>query len=144
MLASRLQGCGSSKGESGTTAGGPPQAQTQGDAEKDAAAAEIQKAAKVFKEKKEADAAEKRKDEAAAEIQGGAAAYLAKKREEKAKAEKDSQNEGGGMMGAIIGFFSGRDAAAAPAPATAAAPVAPAPAAAPEAAAPASAPAPAA
>lgn len=110
-------GCGGSKPEGSTgAAGSPPKGQPQGEAAKDAAAAEIQKAAKSFKDRKDKENEEKRKDDAAAEIQGGAAAYLKKKREEKGKAADEPAAEGGGIIGAIAGIFSQRE----PAPAAAA------------------------
>ena len=117
-------GCAGSKGEGATGAGNVPKAQGQSgsaaEKAKDEAAAEIQKAAKVFKEKKDAELAEKAKDTAAAEIQGSAALYLAKKREEREKAE--AAKGGGNIIDAVVGFFSGRPAPAPPAPPPAAAP----------------------
>ena len=50
-------------------------------------------------------------DAAAKEIQGSAANYLAKKR----AAAEESKAEEGGFIGAVVGFFSGRPAAPAPA-----------------------------
>jgi Skp family chaperone for outer membrane proteins len=79
-------GCGGSKGDSDGPDSNVPGKQGQGDleAERDAAAAEIQKAAQGYKAKKDAMQLEKAKDEAAAEIQKGAALYMAKKKEKDA------------------------------------------------------------
>lgn len=126
------QGCGGSKPEDGSSgAGGVPKAQEQGDAAKDAAAAEIQAAAADFMKAKKADDTKKAQDEAAADIQGAAASYLAKKRA--AEAPAPAADSGGGILGGLLGMFSQRDPpsaapAAAPAPAPALASVAEAPA----------------
>ena len=77
-------GCGGSKGADDGPETNVPEKQGQLEAEKDAAAAEIQKAALGYKAKKDQQNLEKAKDEAAAEIQKGAALYMAKKKEKEA------------------------------------------------------------
>ena len=112
------QGCAGSTPQDGTTAGGPPGKQKQGaDAEKDAAAAEIQAAAASFMAAKKEETRKKEQDEAAADIQGAAASYLSRKR----AAEAPAPAEDGGFLGGLMGMFSNRPAApAAPTPAPAA------------------------
>jgi hypothetical protein len=84
-------GCGGSKEEGGASdAGSPPAKQAQKkqatQAELDAAAGEIQKAALGFKQRSE-EAKQKEMDAAAADIQKSAAAYLQQKKEKDAAAK---------------------------------------------------------
>lgn len=120
-------GCAGGKPAGGASAAGTPgkaQAQHGGvEAQKDAAAAEIQGAAGAYMRSKKAKQKQKEqkeeagKDKAAAEIQGQAANYLRKKREN-AKATADASAppaaaEGEGVVGFITGIFSQRAPAAA-------------------------------
>ena len=93
-------GCGGSKPEVNETA-------------KDAAAAEIQGAAAAYMKKKQAADLNAKQDEAAADIQGARASYLAKKRAAAEAAAAPAED--GGLMSGIVGFFSNRAPAAAPA-----------------------------
>ena len=90
--------------------GGSKPAASANDAAKDAAAAEIQGAAAAYMKKKEEIDLVKKQDAAAADIQGAAASYLAKKREGDSKTA-DKGEEGSGLLGGIVGFFSNRGGA---------------------------------
>lgn len=99
-------GCGGSK--DGAPGSNVPRKQGQGEADKDAAAAEIQGAAAAYMKKKGGADLSAKQDAAAADIQGAAAGYLAKKR-------ADEAANAPGIIDGIVGFFSNRPPAPAPA-----------------------------
>ena len=109
LLASRSapQGCAGSTPANDSSIGGPPGKQQQGaNAEKDAAAAEIQRAASGFLRAKTSDDLRKEQDAAAAEIQRAASGFLLDKR-----ASESAPAPAGDFFAGLFSMFSAPAAA---------------------------------